>query len=747
MKMPQNEKQAARLMDQDGNSVALQGVKADCILHDLLAEVTVEQRYLNPGKKNIEAVYTFPLPIGAVLLGMEVEIEGRLMAARVVERKQAERHYEEAITEGDSAVMLEEAGPGLFTASIGNLPAGASAVIRYRYGLLLSWQGKQVRFRLPTTIAPRYGNPDEAGLKPHQVPSTSLVAEYPLMINVTVVGSLAHARISCPSHPTSIQHGGNELKLELKGKAYLDRDFVVVFEGEQEQSSALKVTEGEETVALASIRIPSQPEDPSAPLAVKIVFDCSGSMAGVSIAQARKAALELLEQLDPADSFNVTFFGSHVEHLFSCMVEANESNVALAWNRLSNMQADMGGTEMEQALESVFQMDAIEAKPVLLLVTDGQIHSHERVVKRARGSGHRVFTVGVGTAVSEEFLNALADSTGGACELVSPQEGMSECVLGQFHRMRQVQLKGVEIVWPMLPKWQTPLPRSVFAGDTLHVYAGFDSSVTGGVKFRAAGGIYTELTLSASQNPVIPRMAAARRLSSVSEAEGLALALKHQLLSPWTNYLVIDVREQKLADLPELNRVPQMLPAGWGGSSQPVVRESLGRGLAGVGISESVDLKYQLPAFLRKGSASGDSGMILHSPVSSPKEVRSGPLEFVHALERHMTGRVNQISIPVSFVELKALGLSEMVLKVLRALAKMTGDERLVVMAFLDAVTRSELSDVMERHTRREIQKAWKQMGSDEAQKTQDMLMTMAEFKVLGAAWTGLKNVEILTEY
>ncbi len=44
------------------------------------------------------------------------------------------------------------------------------------------------------------------------------------------------------------------------------------------------------------------------------------------------------------------------------------------------------------------------------------------MVARTRASGDRVFTVGVGHAVSAAFLEILAEDTGGACELVAPAE-------------------------------------------------------------------------------------------------------------------------------------------------------------------------------------------------------------------------------------------------------------------------------------------------------------------------------------
>ena len=48
---------------------------------------------------------------------------------------------------------------------------------------------------------------------------------------------------------------------------------------------------------------------------------------------------------------------------------------------------------------------------------------------------------------------------------------------------------------------------------------------------------------------------------------GLAFAMRYQLMSRWTHYIVIHVREdaEKAEDLPEMVRVRQVLAAGWGG--------------------------------------------------------------------------------------------------------------------------------------------------------------------------------------
>ncbi len=115
---------AAVLESAHGETIILEEVRAEVTVNDPLAEVTVEQRDRNPDDINVEAVYTFPLPLDGVLLGFEVAIGDRRLSGTIVGKAEAERRYEHAITDGDAAVLLEEAEPGFYTASVGNRMPG-----------------------------------------------------------------------------------------------------------------------------------------------------------------------------------------------------------------------------------------------------------------------------------------------------------------------------------------------------------------------------------------------------------------------------------------------------------------------------------------------------------------------------------------------------------------------------------------------------------------------------------------------
>ena len=150
---------AAELTTRTGHTVPLLGVNAEGKLTGLLFELTVEQRWHNAGNDNLEAIYTFPVPHNAVLLGLELEIGDRHLHARAQARRQAAAAYEEAVDNGHTAALLEQTADGVYTVNLGNLQAGEHALVRYRYAQLLDQASGSVRLTIPTVIAPRSGSP------------------------------------------------------------------------------------------------------------------------------------------------------------------------------------------------------------------------------------------------------------------------------------------------------------------------------------------------------------------------------------------------------------------------------------------------------------------------------------------------------------------------------------------------------------------------------------------------------------
>lgn len=595
--------EAAIMKTLAGEKMPLLGVAAQGILSGELFELEVEQRYRNDGDKNIEAIYTFPLASRAVLFGIEFELNGKKLVGTAVERKAAEQEYEQAIDEGNTAILLEKSSEGLYTINLGNLMAGEEAVVRYRYAEPLVRDQGQLRLVIPTAIAPRYGNPESAGLKPHQIPGVDLGVTYPLSLTIDVLGDLAKATLYSPSHPLSsaaIEHG---IRIKLN-KGWLDRDFILTLE-DAGSSNVSIVNDSEQRVAMATF-CPTMPDiDSRCPLSLRLVIDCSGSMAGDSITQARQAAIKVIETLRPEDEFDVTCFGSQYRHAFGQLRSADALHTSQATRALVGLEANMGGTEMEDALLSTSKLSSERTGGDVLLITDGEIWKIGSLIAMAQKSHLRYFIVGVGSGPSHVTLRQLAKETGGAYEAVSPNEDIEFAVLRQFTRMRQPRATNLAVTWPVTPLWSTSLPISLFQGDTLHIYAAFDQDFAGGIKLTyttdAGNQLEEEARVTAwkGNSESLTRIAIAERIQEMGSPgygrvlgtarpvrmikEHIAkLAVHYNLATEYTHYLIVHERAEgdRVENLPEIKQVKQMLAAGWGGSgsvrSQPMQMPSAG---------------------------------------------------------------------------------------------------------------------------------------------------------------------------
>ena len=267
--------QAPVLESVDDAKVALTSVNIDAILNNLLGEVTIRQTYENIENKNIEAVYTFPLPIHAVLLDMRIKIGARELKGVVVEKSEAEEKYEDAITDGDTAIMLERLETGLYTMNVGNLMPNEKVEISFTYAELYRWQNSSLRFFMPTTIAPKYGDPESVCIEPHQIPEHSLTKDNPFQIRLTIHGLLQDASLKSPSHKIEIQKDPGATIINLADReALMDRDFILNIHSDSTEKNFAIIDKDIDGYAVLTSFNPKFPAvTKKSPRSIKIVVD------------------------------------------------------------------------------------------------------------------------------------------------------------------------------------------------------------------------------------------------------------------------------------------------------------------------------------------------------------------------------------------------------------------------------------------------------------------------------------------
>lgn len=624
------------LSTDDGEQMALQSVSAKGKVQGLLLEMTIRQQYKNTSKKTLETVYTFPMGWGATFMDLSVEMGGKRLSGVVTEKKDAEVQYEKAISKGDAPIMLEKNSDGLYTVNLGSLKPKEEAVIEYSYSQLLRFDEGHVRLTLPTSIAPRYGDSSIGGIKKHHGVEADFLVEYPFSLSLLLSGGMEKATVECPSHQVQVTTSGSGLEVGLVRSGFLDRDFILNLSKLENESFFIvtpdKQIGPEGCTVLASFCPPTHANQKEESADIKILVDCSGSMEGDSIESAKRALHHVLSNLREDDRFSYSLFGSKVKHEFSSLKAVNQFNIGTASLLVSNTNADMGGTEIEDALLSTFKLKGAERKADVLLVTDGEVWDTSNIIAAAKNSGHRIFAIGVGTSPAETLLRELAEMTGGACELVSPKEDIEQAIVRMFNRIHIPRAKEIEINWGTseTPEWATGTNTAIFSGNTHHVFAGFKHAPAKPAYLSYQLGDNSERirvganSVTHSNEGNLTRLGAAQRLSSLSEGEQLKLAINYQLITEQTNCILVHARdaEDKATDTPELQKIAQMQAAGWGGagsvhmealychssSMQENIQFSLSSFSAPTSAGDAVDYsEYDLPRVFRSSRESTPS--------------------------------------------------------------------------------------------------------------------------------------------
>ena len=601
------------LLTTDGVEVPLVGVSVRAEIRDYACRVVLSQRFRNDETQPIEAVYKFPLDEGAAVCGFEVEIDGRVIRGRVEEREKAFEAYDEAMTAGYGAYLLDEERADVFTASVGNLPPGKEAVLRLTTVSELPLEGDAIRFTLPTTIAPRYAPAaDLQGVGESEAdrvsPPYALQVPYGLTLEVDVQTTAPVRSVESPSHPVAVTIESGRATVRLSGReAALDRDVVLKITLAETHAPRAVVERAPDGRAYALVSFRPKLETGLAPAEVIFVVDRSGSMQGASIAEAQNALQLSLRSLRPGCFFNVVGFGSRFGSLFPQSRAYDDASLAEATKHVKALDADLGGTEILQALEHVL---GAEPKPGLprqvFVLTDGEVSNTDAVIDLARrhAAHARIFTFGIGAAASHHLVQGLARAGEGEAEFIAPGERIEAKVLRQLSRALAPALSDVKVEWGGLSAEQAPheVPP-VFADGRVLLFAKLDKPEAATVTLRAVareGPVSFALPLepaSAAEGTLVGTLWARRMIRDLEESrselhprrgsrQARAVGLKDEkvkaaivslgttwsLASRHTSFVAVEERETPTQGDAQLRKVPVAITSGWHGLGQADAR-------------------------------------------------------------------------------------------------------------------------------------------------------------------------------
>ncbi|XP_047248178.1 von Willebrand factor A domain-containing protein 5A-like [Girardinichthys multiradiatus] len=508
--------------------VPLKSIEVQLEVKDHVAAVVSTLNYENKEDKPLEAVFVFPLPGDAAVCHFSAQIGETNIVAEVKEKQQAQEEYDDALSSGQQAFLLEESdqSPDIFSLRVGSLPPGESASIRLEYVTELAVEADDgLRFCLPAVLNPRYQPQGSEGPSVQVISVPASLVPYSLSFSARVSSPRPISKVesSCSLDPLQyLNTDQTQATVKLAAGHKFDRDVeLLIYYKDAHQPTAV-VEAGQASAKPGSlmgdpvVMVSLYPEFPQSVMSLlascgEFVFlmDQSGSMGcpmnnskpqETRISSARDTLLLLLKSLPMGCYFNIYSFGSTFEHIFPTSVEYNEKTMEEALKKVEKMEANLGGTEILRPLEHIYSQPCIPNQPRQLFVfTDGEVGNTKEVtdlVKMNAGS-HRCFSFGIGEGASSALINGMAKEGGGHAQFITGTDRMQPKVMQSLRFALQPAVEDISVSWD-LPKGVTatilsPPITAIFQGQRSLIYAQLarqsseatDGSVT--VKYSLAG--------------------------------------------------------------------------------------------------------------------------------------------------------------------------------------------------------------------------------------------------------------------
>ncbi|XP_025753786.1 uncharacterized protein LOC100702702 isoform X21 [Oreochromis niloticus] len=515
------------LLNLQKEPVPLKSIEVQLEVRDHVATVVSILNYENKEDKPLEAVFVFPLPGDAAVCHFSAKIGQTQIVAKVKEKQKAREEYDDALSCGQQAFLLEESdrSPDIFSLSVGSLPPGESASIRLEYVTELAVQADDgLRFCLPAVLNPRYQpqGSEGAGVQVTSVPASLVPYSLSFSARVSSPRPISKVESNCSLDPLQyLNTDQTQATVKLAAGHKFDRDVeLLIYYKDAHQPTAV-VEAGQASAEPGSlmgdpvVMVSLYPEFPQSVMSSmascgEFVFlmDRSGSMGchitnsmqqETRISSARDTLLLLLKSLPMGCYFNIYSFGSGYEHIFPKSVEYSQQTMEEALKTVEQMEANLGGTEILQPLKHIYSQPCIPNQPRQLFVfTDGEVGNTKEVIDlvKKNSDSHRCFSFGIGEGASPALINGMAKEGGGHAQFITGTDRMQPKVMQSLRFALQPAMVDISVTWD-LPKEVSvtvlsPPVTAIFQGQRSLIYA----QLTGQSSEAAEGCVTVKYSLA-----------------------------------------------------------------------------------------------------------------------------------------------------------------------------------------------------------------------------------------------------------
>ena len=400
-------------------------------IDERIARTRTDQIFTNHAEWEVEGIYEFTLPEGAIITDLVLWIGDKRIQGEVLEKEEARRTYDDIVGRRIDPALIEQVTPNQFRLSIFPFPAQGSRRVEFEYMQILESHNGRIDYTFP--LAPETSQPLQMELF---VLRAQVRSQHEF--EVTTSGLPRLTDIDRPDQSRANIFFGDE---QIRPR----EDFTMTISQTDDQPRPTVLSfapQANDNLGYYALWLPALPEltrDGPLPRSLTFVIDVSSSMQQGKLQAVKGALAAAIDALEASDLFNIVVFTHRADSFAAAPVPADPDNKKSA-TAFINQQDALGVSNFEAGLGRAMQQ-AFPANRVnhVIFLTDGlptlgelELESLSEMVGEWSAGQARLFTIGVGQDVDQGFLTGLAEDHRGEAYFLSEEGDIEEALQELF---------------------------------------------------------------------------------------------------------------------------------------------------------------------------------------------------------------------------------------------------------------------------------------------------------------------------
>ncbi len=552
---------AAGLLIADGGFGGVLEIKEHDVkvtINNGVAVTHVTQVFHNTENRQVEALYTFPVPKNASVSNFSMWINGKEMVGEVLEKERAREIYNSYKSKRRDPGLLEQVNYKRFEMRIFPIAPNADQRVQISYYQELDVDHNEVTYVYPLATVSR------GAIDNRTTGRFGFQLETRSAIPITVLESPSHGReIVVVDHSDSYKMASLEQK-----SGSLAADIVVHYGLKRPQSGIDLITsrtQGEDGFFYLTVTAGEELAKLDMGMDYIFLLDISGSMANDNKLPISRSSLgAFINELDAKDRFEVMTFNVQPNTVFNQLQAASDQAKSEAVAFLESQSA-AGGTILAPALTTAYKYGEPDRPLNVVILSDGMTEQKERQTLlgliNQRPSHARVFCIGIGNEINRPLLSQMAEDSGGLAAFISGGDDFQRQAKAFRRKLMRPAAANLSIEFQGVTVFdQAPaiLPN-LYYGSPIRIYGRYsgDGEAEVTLKGQIQGreikkSMRLPFPAKDNANPEIERMWAQKRIDQLLKAadrsdnrqavipDVIALGETFSIVTEYTSFLVLE---------------------------------------------------------------------------------------------------------------------------------------------------------------------------------------------------------------